>query len=403
MLPKSGFSEDVLAAFGGDPRFSVWGLSRGFVKAAYPAFLPVWADDNGYLLAGPEYDNAKLALRRFWAEAWEVLQGGVHADAVVTGNFGYHAEQEFGAAVEASGVPFMAMHKEALKTPGLEGFFTELYRGRRQPFAGRRVLVYNDIERRIQIASGIVSAERVEVCGMPRLDRSHRWRREAASARAAPRDARPRILFFSFHPKVGLPAIPRKSAAQRLGRLETLSADSEPLSWQRLCAECHEALFELALRHPEIDVVVKGKGDLFKWLARTDGPDLESRRPPNFRLQVGGDPHDLIASAHVVSGFATTALLEALAAGKHVIVPNFAEAALPAYAPYCLDLGDAVEQVASPAELQSRLLSVALRPQPLNLEIAPNVASVLDYWAGNPDGRASERVRAAVAAEIWRT
>ena len=29
---------------------------------------------------------------------------------------------DFGAVVEASGVPFIAMHKEALKTPGLGNF-----------------------------------------------------------------------------------------------------------------------------------------------------------------------------------------------------------------------------------------------------------------------------------------
>ena len=214
-LPKAGFTEDALAVFGDDPRFKLLGLHRGCVKAVYPAFLPPWVDDNNYLSAPAELDSAKTALRDFWARAWWELQRTARADAVVTGNFAYHAEQELATAVEASGVPFIAMHKEALKTPGRAAFFTELYRNRRRPFAGRRILVYNRIERDIQIEAGIVPPERVTACGMPRLRPAPPL---AAAGGGSPRSGRgpPPVAVLRLPPQDG--AATNHAKAQRAGR-----------------------------------------------------------------------------------------------------------------------------------------------------------------------------------------
>ena len=52
--------------------------------------------------------------------------------------------------------------------------------------------------------------------------------------------------------------------------------------------------------------------------------------PANVTLITSGDPFDLIARCQVVVGFNTTGLLEAIATGKPVIVPRFAEASDPA-------------------------------------------------------------------------
>ena len=397
-LPKPGFTQDAIAAFGNDPQFALLGFNRAYVKAPYPAFLPPLVDDNNYRSAPAEFDAAKAQLRAFWVDAWGRIQDRAKADAVLTGNFGYFAEQELAAAVDRSGVPFIAMHKESLKTPGLVDFFTRLYRDRRQPFAGRKILVYNEIERGIQIAAGIAPPDRVEVCGMPRLDRVHQWRAAAASASSPSTGARPQVLFLSFHPKTGMPVIPRKPGAAE-GRLEALDDGLRDVSWRDLFRQCHQTVLRLARENPAIDVVIKGKGDLGKWLGLT-GASIGRDRPANLKLVVGGDPQDLIARASVVCGFTTTALLEAIAAGKPVVVPRFAEAAVNQTRPYFLDLGAAVEHAASAGDLYGQLLARAVPPVPPSPELSPHASEVLDHWAGNSDGRAGGRVCAAVLAEI---
>ena len=387
-----------MAAFGDAQAFSILGFSREYLKAVYPAHLPVWVDDNNYLSAPAELEGAKTDLRAFWTQAWPEIQAKANARAVLTGNFAYAAEQEFGAVVEASGVPFIAMHKEALKTPGLVDFFTRLYRDRRQPFRGRKIFVYNAIEHAIQIDAGIVPPERIEVCGMPRLDRIHRWRVMAAHAVAAP--GRPMVLFLSFHSKTGMPVIPRKRGAAE-GRLEHLGDGLDDLSWRNLSAACHQTVVRLARENPGLEVVIKGKGDLEKWLGPA-GASLESDRPDNLKFIVGGDPQELIARASVVCGFTTTALLEAIAAGKPVVVPRFAEATSAAAAPYFLDLGDAVDHAETADDLYDRLLAGAVAPMPPAAKLSPTAMAALDHWAGNADGLAGARVRAAVLAELDR-
>ena len=396
-LPKAGFTEDVLAAFGGGD-FRLLGFGREYLKSVYPAHLPIWVDDNSYKSAPPELDAGKAALRGFWTKAWPMVQARAQASAVLTGNFAYAAEQEFGAVVEASGVPFIAMHKEALKPPGLVNFYMELYRDRRQPFQGRKILVYNAIERGIQIDAGIIQPDRVELCGMPRLDRLHQWRIRAAQSPAS--GARPMVLFLSFHPKTGLPVIPRKPGAKE-GRLEELADGLGEVSWHDLSAQCHRAVLRLARENPGIDVVVKGKGDLAKWLGLT-ATAIDNDRPENFKLIVGGDPQDLIARASIVCGFTTTALLEAIASGKPVVVPRFAEALDDDTKPFFLDLGDAVDHVASADDLYDRLLAGAVPPAPPSADLSTHASEMLDHWAGNPDGKAGGRVRAAVMAEVGR-
>ena len=144
----------------------------------------------------------------------------------------------------------------------------------------------------------------------------------------------------------------------------------------------------------------KGKGDLGKWLGLT-GASIGRDRPANLKLVVGGDPQDLIARASVVCGFTTTALLEAIAAGKPVVVPRFAEAAVNQTRPYFLDLGAAVEHAASAGDLYGQLLARAVPPVPPSPELFPPPPTHPRCWT---IGRATPTAgrAGAYARRFWR-
>jgi hypothetical protein len=107
--------------------------------------------------------------------------------------------------LEALGVPFLALHKENLKSPDRMDFFAELYRTRRGPFTGRRILVYNEIERVVQTKAQIIAPDRVTICGMPRLGRVHAWRISSAVYRPMPRLPPRMIVFLPLSPRSMLP------------------------------------------------------------------------------------------------------------------------------------------------------------------------------------------------------
>src|SRR5215213_283076 len=256
ILPKLGFTPDIMMTLAAADQIKVVALPRAVVKFVASAFLPYFVDDSNYTSCGAEFDEAKLRYRTFWIAVLRRLRRAMRIDAMITGNFSYAAERELAAALQESGIPFIALHKENLKTPGLEPFFEKLYRERRGQFTGRKILVYNQIERDLQIRAGVIEPSRVEIVGMPRLDRMHAWRRDNAGAQ--PRNC---ILFFAFSPVTGMPRIFRKGPT--VGEIyaeEAEDAEDGSIALSKLAEATYAILLQLARDNPDISVVVKTKG-----------------------------------------------------------------------------------------------------------------------------------------------
>jgi hypothetical protein len=124
--------------------------------------------------------------------------------------------------------------------------------------------------------------------------------------------------------------------------------------------------------------------------------------PTNFSVVKGGDPIELIEECLAVIGFNTTALLEALAAGKSVIVPDFAEARDPGMADLIIDLGEAVHKAGSPDELKRLAGRYVDGPPEVSGELSAAAKAALRQWVGNDDGGAGQRVLEAIKDEMTR-
>jgi hypothetical protein len=114
----------------------------------------------------------------------------------------------------------------------------------------------------------------------------------------------------------------------------------------------------------------------------------------------GGDVLELIAEASVVCGFNSTALLEAVAAGKPVVTPWFAEAQSPEVQPYLVDLRSIGVAALSPESLCDELVKLARHPVPVAAELSPESRELLAVWTGNDDGHAAARTRDAILSEL---
>ena len=394
VLPKPGLIEDVLASLGRDPRFALYALRREAPKALARPFFPATVDDNTYGIGDAAIDAGKPALRAFLAQTWRLANAGLGIDACVTGNFSYYAEQELAAAMEAAGTAFVALHKENLKTPGLEPLYEDIYRTRKGPFLGRAISTYNEIERGIQARAGTFPAERIHVVGMPRLDDIHAWRR-AHAGQDASTDPRPTVLFMSFNEKTGSPYIGRKTAQGQ----ESLAPDLESVRWNDLVRDAHGAVAELARRHPDLRVIIKTKDHAWAMGALQRGLGEDFQSPANLEIVSGGDPFALITACDVLCGFNSTSLFEALAAAKPIVVPHFAEAADPRFAPYVVDLGAASARPDSPDAMIEALADIARRraARSVPAELDDAAKAMLRHWVGNPDGRSGARVCELIA------
>ena len=111
ILPKDGFTQDIMSALGNADDVEVLALPRLILRESFRAFLPNSVDDNNYASAGSEFDHPKSCYRHFLRELFKVLSRFRQIDAVVTGNFGYRAERELAAAMSELRIPFTALHK----------------------------------------------------------------------------------------------------------------------------------------------------------------------------------------------------------------------------------------------------------------------------------------------------
>lgn len=400
IMTRPGFSQDIEASFQDSDEFKLIVWPNLALKAFAAAILKPTLDHNYYLTDDPDETASKVEYRDFLRKLWRVFFAIRPVDVVLTGNFGYFQERELATVLEEFGTPFIALHKENLKSPGRVKFWHFVYNERRGKFTGRKILVYNDIERDLQISSGIMESDKVAVVGMPRLDMFHRWRREHAGSK--PERPRSSVLLFAFDRADKLPAVRRKSGAGIPGNVEPMDERwGNNLSWTRLGTELHQTILRLARMRPDLDIVVKTKDrprkqkDIMEMLSM-DGQEL----PSNVRLVTSGDPFQLVADSKVIVGFNTSGLLEALAAGKPVVVPWFGEATDPEMRPHIIDLGDAVDYGHSPDELIEHVCRHADAPASIPLELRDEAAAALRQWAGNDDGASGHRVRTSVRAEI---
>jgi hypothetical protein len=395
-LNKPGFQEDVDASFLSDNSFQLFCWPNYALKAVASILLAPQLNNKRYASNDPAIEASKQDYREFLSTMWAHFREVKPVDAVISANFGYFAQREFGAALKEAGTPLIVLHKENVKSPARVEYWDPIYRTR-GTFEGNKILVYNDTERSLQIRTGVAEPDQIVVTGMPRLDRIHEWRESHAEAKKAPTP--PTVLLFSFWRKEKLTATERITA----DRIRVDDADDEwsGLSWNTLCEQTHRAVVEVARRRPDARVIIKTKAfsrrveDILGIL--TDGgADL----PANVKVVSGGDPFPLIKDSSVVVGFNTTALLEALAAGKPVIVPNFAEATDERMRPLVIDVGSAAARPQSQQELIDMICGCLDAPMPSSSEISPNVGQALRYWVGNDDGAAGKRVRQAVLREI---
>lgn len=368
VLSKSVFIEDVISIAKRIDNAELFLLGRTHLHFVAKAFFKKGTDDNNYHDMADE--RVVNRYREFLTALWRQLNTKLDVKCALSGNFSYFEERELAYVLEAASVPFVAVHKECLKTPGRIEEYEDIYRSNKGPFWGARILVYNEIEKDLIVRTSVASADKVAVVGMPRLDEMHRARTTQVG------EAAKQILLISFH--------------KDLNTLE--SGDAQAPHLDAIWESVHLAMYELAQKRPEVQVTIKTKGDKkdITWIA-----DLAQRHNlylplPNFRVVHGGEIKGLLIEAKVVCGVHSTSLLEALAANKPVVIPEYEELTNCTNKRHLVDFGGTVIRADSRASLMA-LLNDELDAPPQSAELPEETRALLKFWLGNDDGYASDR------------
>jgi hypothetical protein len=387
VLNKAVFIEDVEAIASQMEGAELMLLGRTHLHFIAKGFFRKEVNDNNYHdLTTPEQITR---YRDFLKSMWRVLDSKLNVKCALSGNFSYFEERELAFALEAAGVPFVVVHKECLKTPGRIEEYEHLYRTNKGPFWGSRILVYNEMEKNLIVRTGVTQADKVKVVGMPRLDRMHqgRFAGQAAAARKT-------VVLVSFHKDLNsLPPADADSEAS-----DEPAVKAAPPNLENVWECVHAAMFELARNHPEVDVVIKTKGNSrdHQWLAELTERHGFDDDIANLRIVHGGELRDHVLGATVICGLHSTGLLEALAANKRVIIPVFDESADAGNQHHFIDFGESVTCAASKQEFLARIEHELQQEATLDRRLPEATRALLDHWLGNSDGAASARAASEI-------
>ncbi|MGI8509597.1 MAG: hypothetical protein ACR2MQ_09755 [Gemmatimonadaceae bacterium] len=330
----------------------------------------------------PEYASARARYRERARQIAFELYLTFPFEALVVPSDTFFYIRDVIQVVRELGIPTVTVQKESgVSAKSLEHHSADMRHW--FPFCGDAMTVCSQKSKDFWVAAGADPSD-VSVLGQPRFDVYHAGGvaadLSAAGVELSP--DRPVLLFLSYD----LDAYAEERTAGTAHR-----------PWERLHRETEEVL--VALAHAGLyTVVVKPhpQQDAAQLAALTE---RLSSVPHAYILPTSLDTRALLLASDVVVGFQTTAIAEAMIAGKRVVYTFWTATAerekallLPFHG-----MEDAIDVATSPRDLRDRLTAPAL---PLSDAIRAKRQGYCEPYLGLVDGSASRRVWDCVRSQI---
>lgn len=297
----------------------------------------------------------------------------INFDAVLCCNFGYLDQQEIEKVCAEQKISYIVLHKEGLFPPGAQAKranrISAYYK-----FRGDTMLVYNEGIMKELLRSGFsnITEDQFKVVGMPRLDNYF------ALSRAS-KNLEKQVLFFSFFPD---------------DKFMGLIDDEEKMKQAYKRAEdFHKWVFNFAVKHPDIKVVVKVKiaPHYTEYINKIFNNNLQEN-VKNLEIINVGQVFDLIKNSTIVISFLSTTCLMAIAANKTLITPYFGDLFIEKEWDYFTEYPELINY----AKTEEDLEKYVLKPAKYFTQDLASKGEFLKKFLGNADGRASWRAEDAI-------
>ena len=162
------------------------------------------------------------------------------------------------------------------------------------------------------------------------------------------------------------------------------------VNWSDLANLTIKYLVEYANKHPDIDIVFKGKWGVHSL------EDLPKNLPQNcsFELEIPG--HNFLKDAKVVICFNSTILFESILANREVVIPNFDidRSKVDKF------IFKSPNKFANSKEIFFEMINKNLRNPYRTKNLSEDEKECLDYYLGNSDGKAGIRLKKFIEGNV---
>jgi len=241
----------------------------------------------------------KQRYRQFLKEFLPRFYDDIGVDCVIGHLVHYVTEVDWGAVSGQLGFPYVVIQRESLLVTkyAQDGVRTRLEALGK--FEGQHIVVHNTATEQVLLSSKFVVPELVSDLGCMRMD-------DFLSRIDAPKvisKRRKRVVFFTF----------------------AVGAINDDI-WHPVFSGIHNAFAQLAIRHPELDVMIKSKPKFLKsWrlqlMRAFEEAGIRPDEIPNLEITGDGAAQELILNSDVICGLNSITTLEAAISGKPVILP----------------------------------------------------------------------------------
>ena len=367
---RSIFTHDIKALDKFSGRISYLVIHRRYFSLIFDHFINgpdrKKITENNYYTENYCQDG-KRQYYDFLKKMFPTLKKLIGFDVVLSANFGYLNQQEFAKICLEKDVPFIVLHKEGIAVQDSFDDYVRQFKDRK--FIGSKIIFYNNLIKQAFLRVSItgMTEDKMAVAGIPRLDYYFTDNPEPEK----------KVIFFSFFPK-------DKFRYQALDEktFQLVEEESE---------QFHKLVMEFAKNHPDIKVTVMTKLSnhyveyVKNILNKYFKESIENLIITNFTDQ--GDPLDFVKQSIAVIGFHSTTLIEAIAADRVVISPDFRGIVGEKAVDYFKDYPSLINYAKTLEDLEKYILN-----HQKYLNIDPEIKrKFLEELIYTPDGQASIR------------
>jgi len=335
-----------------------------------------WGDDHRkrnkayFQPEDPSMIKLQAGLRKIMSIFLKSLYKKLDIKCVLSANFTYKVDYDWGLVTHQLGVPYIVFHKENLTlSPKFDNYWHEslLDLGK---FKGTLIILHNTKMRDIILNSGFAAPEQIKVLGCLRMDDFIRRIQENDFSKE---QRKKRAILFSFQKNACLEMI-----------VDEYFGDK---GFVQFFEDVHVTFARVAKENPDWEFIIKPKygRDWFDAIEKVMNKNgLYSKDIPNLKMTVDISAQDLIFSSDFVCGFASTTVLESAVARRPVIIPHFDEPAREEYKDYIvlLEHYDKFLIARSPEEFR-KMIEEKMRDPSVSDDYVKNVNMLFDRYVSS--------------------
>lgn len=239
-------------------------------------------------------------------------------DGIIGFNYNYFAERDLQIACTKLKIPFLLLYKESVITAAEKKYLQYTLKKSNDKFNGYKIAVYSNDAKKDFYQTNFFYKNKIEVVGCARLNKSFSYKSKKPKKK---------IVYYAIQDDRGLPHRYLRAFGNKFfNNLGYHKKYNPKYNWGDMHTKVLKILKKFAVNNPEIEIIIKVKiGYLTKSYSPGSTVNVKqySNLPKNIKLQYHGAGHQLLETSKVVIGWNSTALLEAIAANRFILLPYF--------------------------------------------------------------------------------